>query len=200
MTDRDQALPQTLVSRLRSTAADMVDFHGKTMKDWDEIRGKVETLKGSDLPRLMFEALIESFAELMTEAADALDGVEAASQQANPGALFDAIMGAAKLFTHDHGVAYQITRVAMETLNTPQPNCGQISATADGDGLSARIDHFRSELRAEKFARTLKTELRISSDHDHRPWRDIERAVLALTTKVEMESKPRSPADSGGKS
>jgi len=72
---------QETLSRLRSTAADMIDFDGRTMKEWDHIRAKCEKHKGSDLPRLMFEALIESFSELMTEAADVLDRMLAANTQ-----------------------------------------------------------------------------------------------------------------------
>jgi hypothetical protein len=70
--DKQCSAGSDLVNRLRSTAADIVDFHGKTMREWDEIRHAVETNGGSDMPRLMFEDLVEGFSELMVEAADAL--------------------------------------------------------------------------------------------------------------------------------
>jgi hypothetical protein len=66
-----------IVERLRSEAADVIDRNGKTMKQWDEIRHRCETLKGSDLPRLMFESLVESLAELMVEGADEIDRLRA---------------------------------------------------------------------------------------------------------------------------
>ena len=69
-----------IVERLRSQSADATDWNGKVMKDWDNIRRIVETHKGSDLPRLMFESLIESFAELMDAASDEIErlrGLEA---------------------------------------------------------------------------------------------------------------------------
>lgn len=62
-----------LAARIRTAAADATDWHGETMKQWDKIRRTVETHKGSDLPRLMFEALVESLAELMTEGADEIE-------------------------------------------------------------------------------------------------------------------------------
>jgi hypothetical protein len=62
-----------ILERLRKQAADIIDWHGQTMKEWDKIRGVVETHKGSDLPRLMFEGLVESLAELMTEGADEIE-------------------------------------------------------------------------------------------------------------------------------
>jgi len=65
--------PPDIVERLRATAFDAVDWNGTTMKQWDTIRHKCETLKGSDLPRLMFESLIEGLVELMVEAADEID-------------------------------------------------------------------------------------------------------------------------------
>lgn len=66
-----------ILERLRAEAADVIDWDGRTMKRWDEIRGKCETHKGSDLPRLMFEGLVESLAELMTEAADEIERLRA---------------------------------------------------------------------------------------------------------------------------
>ena len=62
-----------LAQRLRSKANDLLDTKGETMKRWDEIRGQVERLKGSDLPRMNFEGMIEDHADLMIEAAEALD-------------------------------------------------------------------------------------------------------------------------------
>lgn len=61
-----------LSQRLRDTANDLLDPKGSTMSRWDEIRHQVETLKGSDLPRMNFEGLLEEFAELMIEAAEAI--------------------------------------------------------------------------------------------------------------------------------
>lgn len=66
-----------IVERLRSEAADVTNFHGATMRRWDEIRATVEKHKGSDLPRLMFESLVESLAELMVEGADEIDRLRA---------------------------------------------------------------------------------------------------------------------------
>lgn len=62
-----------IVKRLRSEAADVIDWHGQTMKRWDEIRAACLKYRGSDLPRLMFESLVESLAELMVEGADEID-------------------------------------------------------------------------------------------------------------------------------
>lgn len=62
-----------LAQRMRLKAADLYDWHGETMKLWDQIRHAVETQKGSDLPRLMFEQLMEDLAELLQAGADALD-------------------------------------------------------------------------------------------------------------------------------
>lgn len=62
-----------LAQRLRDKANDLRDWNGDTMKRWDQIRRQVETLKGSDLPRVNFEGLIEELAELLIEAAEALD-------------------------------------------------------------------------------------------------------------------------------
>jgi hypothetical protein len=71
--DGNIAAIRDLVQRLRSTANDLLDPKGKTMDHWDEIRHQVETHKGSDLPRLNFESLLEDFAALMVEAAETLD-------------------------------------------------------------------------------------------------------------------------------
>jgi len=62
-----------LAQRLRDKAADLYSADGETMKRWDEIRHQVESLKGSDLPRLNFESLIEEFADLFIEAAEAIE-------------------------------------------------------------------------------------------------------------------------------
>lgn len=62
-----------LAQRLRTKANDLYSWDGETMKRWDQIRHQVETLKGSDLPRLNFEGMIEELAELLMEAAEALD-------------------------------------------------------------------------------------------------------------------------------
>jgi hypothetical protein len=63
-----------LAQRLREKANDLYKWDGETMKLWDRIRHEVETSKGSDLPRLMFEQLMEDLAELLQAGADALDG------------------------------------------------------------------------------------------------------------------------------
>ena len=62
-----------LAQRLRDQANDLYSTDGETMKRWDQIRHQVETLHGSDLPRMNFEGLIENFADLFMEAAEALD-------------------------------------------------------------------------------------------------------------------------------
>lgn len=62
-----------LAQRLRNKANDLYKWDGDAMKLWDEMRHKCETLKGSDLPRLMFEGFIEDIAELLQAGADALD-------------------------------------------------------------------------------------------------------------------------------
>lgn len=62
-----------LAQRLRDTANDLLNPRGKTMDRWDEIRYQVETHKGSDLPRMNFEGMLEDFAGLMMEAAEAIE-------------------------------------------------------------------------------------------------------------------------------
>lgn len=62
-----------LSDRMRREAFDAVDFNGETMKQWDKIRKAAEDLPGSDLPRLMFESLIENLAELLKDGADQID-------------------------------------------------------------------------------------------------------------------------------
>jgi hypothetical protein len=47
---------------------DLTDHKSEFMKKWDELRHQVEKYKGSDLPRLNFESIIETIAE-DTEAA-----------------------------------------------------------------------------------------------------------------------------------
>lgn len=41
----------------------LLDPKSKTMSHWDQVRGQCENYKGSDLPRLNFESLIETIAE-----------------------------------------------------------------------------------------------------------------------------------------
>lgn len=48
-------------------AADAIDFNGDTMREWDKIRALCAKRDGSDLPRLMFEGLIDGFADLLNE-------------------------------------------------------------------------------------------------------------------------------------
>jgi hypothetical protein len=62
-----------IAQKLRNKANDLYSNEGEAIKYWDQIRGKVETLKGSDLPRLMFESFIEDIADLLVEGAEALD-------------------------------------------------------------------------------------------------------------------------------
>jgi hypothetical protein len=66
---------EKLSDRLRREAFDAVDWNGETMKQWDKIRHACETLPGSDLPRLMFENLVEHLAELITESANEIDRI-----------------------------------------------------------------------------------------------------------------------------
>lgn len=62
-----------IAQRMRDRANDLYKTNGQAMKLWDEIRHNVETRKGSDLPRLMFEGFIEDIAELLQAGAEALD-------------------------------------------------------------------------------------------------------------------------------
>lgn len=62
-----------LAQRLRDKANDIYSSSGETMKRWDAIRHQVETSKGSDLPRMNFEGLIEELADLLVEAAEAME-------------------------------------------------------------------------------------------------------------------------------
>jgi hypothetical protein len=64
-----------LEQRLRAKANDFYKRDGDTMKQWDQIRHAVETQKGSELPRMMFEQIIEEAADLLNEAAEALNKV-----------------------------------------------------------------------------------------------------------------------------
>ena len=61
-----------LAARLSKKASDLYDTNGDAMKLWDKIRHEVETKKGSDLPRLMFESFLEDIAELLQEASEAV--------------------------------------------------------------------------------------------------------------------------------
>lgn len=54
-------------------ATEATAWNGKCMCAWDMIRRQVETRKGSDLPRMNFESIMEDFADMLIEAADALD-------------------------------------------------------------------------------------------------------------------------------
>jgi hypothetical protein len=62
-----------LEQRLRDKANDFYKWDGETMKQWDRIRHAIETKKGSDVPRMMFEEIIEEAADLFIEAAEALN-------------------------------------------------------------------------------------------------------------------------------
>ena len=70
-----------LVKELQALADDMVDPKGKTMDQWDNIRNLVETHEGSDLPRLVFEDLMESISEKIREAAEMLAVTETGYQR-----------------------------------------------------------------------------------------------------------------------
>ena len=63
-----------LAQRLLDKANDLYHWDGEAMKLWDKIRHEVETAKGSDLPRLMFEGFLEDIAGLLQEAAETLNG------------------------------------------------------------------------------------------------------------------------------
>lgn len=63
-----------IAQELRAKANDLYNWDGEAMKLWDKIRREVETSRGSDLPRLMFEDFLEELAELLQRGADALDG------------------------------------------------------------------------------------------------------------------------------
>jgi hypothetical protein len=68
-----------LKERLRIEAAAAIDWNGETMKQCDKIRQLCAKRDGSDLPRLMFEQLIEGLAECMTEAAARIEALEASN-------------------------------------------------------------------------------------------------------------------------
>ena len=61
-----------LQQRLLDKANDLYKWDGEAMKLWDRIRRSVETKRGSDEPRLMFEQFLEEIAELLQAAAEAL--------------------------------------------------------------------------------------------------------------------------------
>lgn len=67
------ANPPDLQQRLLNKAGDLLKWNGEAMTLWDKIRNEVETSKGSDMPRLMFESFLEDIAGLLQEAADALE-------------------------------------------------------------------------------------------------------------------------------
>ena len=69
-----------IVKRLREQAFDATNWHGETMKQWDKIRALCAERDGSDLPRLMFEGLVESLAALMIEGADEIDKFRVAAE------------------------------------------------------------------------------------------------------------------------
>ncbi|MDB5656118.1 MAG: hypothetical protein JWQ94_3731 [Tardiphaga sp.] len=62
-----------LAQRLRDKANDLYKWDGEAMQLWDKIRHEVETSKGSDMPRLMFEGFLEDVADLLQAGADAID-------------------------------------------------------------------------------------------------------------------------------
>jgi hypothetical protein len=96
-----------LVRRLRKQASDAIDWDGETLKRWDEIRGMIETRKGSDLPRLMFEGLIENLTELIIEAAARIEALETALRE-----IEDCLD-----YVKDKGVVWKIARAALDKDN-----------------------------------------------------------------------------------
>jgi uncharacterized protein DUF551 len=77
--------PIDLEQRLLNKANDLLKWNGGAMQLWDKIRHEVETKKGSDLPRLMFEQFLEDIAELLQAAAEATprpDAPDAALREA----------------------------------------------------------------------------------------------------------------------
>lgn len=62
-----------IAERLRAMSADAKDWNGTVLKAWDRIRQTVESHKGGDLPRLMFESLIEDFTDLCDAASDVIE-------------------------------------------------------------------------------------------------------------------------------
>jgi small-conductance mechanosensitive channel len=66
-----------IVERLRSTAAAAEKWDGPTLTNWDSIRRQVETMPGSDIPRMNFENLIEELTGPMREAADEIERLRA---------------------------------------------------------------------------------------------------------------------------
>lgn len=82
------------VEKLRALALDLVDWHGATMKRWDSIRHQVETLKGSDAPRLDFESLMDDIAETINDAI-AEPGSPVASQPSNEADVVPNLKGGA---------------------------------------------------------------------------------------------------------
>ena len=62
-----------ITQRLRDKAADLYDTDGEAMKLWDRIRHQMETMKGSEIPRMNFEGFIEEIADLLVEAADEIE-------------------------------------------------------------------------------------------------------------------------------
>ena len=69
-----------IAKKLRAEALDAMNWHGETMKQWDKIRAECAKRDGSDLPRLMFESLIESLAELMLDGANEIDKLRSAAE------------------------------------------------------------------------------------------------------------------------
>lgn len=66
---------------LHALAADLVNPRGRAMDRWDEIRRQVETHKGSDLPRLNYEGVLEDFSEQFTQAADEIERLTAENEK-----------------------------------------------------------------------------------------------------------------------
>lgn len=62
-----------IAQKLRDKANDLYNTDGEAMRLWDRMRRAVETQKGSDMPRMMFEGFLEDIAELLQAGAEALD-------------------------------------------------------------------------------------------------------------------------------
>lgn len=70
-------MAEDIVERLRKTAADAIAWEGETMKRWDNIRAMLMDGNTGDLPRLIFESIMDGHAEEMQEAATTIEALRA---------------------------------------------------------------------------------------------------------------------------
>ena len=70
-------MTEDIVERLRATAADAIAWEGETMKRWDNIRAMLMHGDKGDLPRLIFESIMDGHAEEMQEAATTIETLRA---------------------------------------------------------------------------------------------------------------------------